>query len=130
MKVSEYEQYESESGVGRHVRERYPELWAIVSSPEACVLMREMAMDERHLPAKQRRPAVEALVEIPTFVRLNDLVRRHDNDTYNTFHQEVGRICKVIMCHLGFEEHKTDVSTRNQRIFQSGSVYRLKPVYI
>ena len=106
------------------ITELYPELWAIVSSLEACVLMREAA--------EQERPAVDALVEMPTFLRLDEVVKRQqERDTYNTFHQVVGKMCKQVMEQLGFEEDeqqgkKVRKDTSNPDIFQTGAVYRIK----
>jgi len=95
----------------------YPETWAIVSSPEAIVLMREMSESEH--------PAVEAFHYLPTFVRLNEIVKRESSEEhYANFHSTVGRMCRCVMEFLGYEKVKDVAFTSKFSLFQNGAVYR------
>lgn len=94
----------------------YPETWSIVSSSDACLLMRDMA--------ESGRPAVDALLYLPSFVRLDEIVR-HDGLVKN-FHSIVGRMCKQVMEYLSYELVEEVGITSRYSPFQTGAVYQWK----
>ena len=99
---------------------RYPEIERIVSSPEACALMRDMTELEL--------PAVAALHHVPGFTEL--ALRIHDNEEfegqYDNFKQMVGSLVKDVMAELGYEEARpgSPIETRISPIFTKGAFYR------
>ena len=92
----------------------YPETWSIVSSPDACLLMREMA--------ESGRPAVDALHYLPNFVRLDAIVRR--DGMVENFHSTVGRMCRQVMECLGYELVEEVEITSRYSPFKNGAVYQ------
>lgn len=106
-------------GFDRRTMQYFPETWDIVRSAEAIVLMRQMA--------QYKRSAVEALDHLPTFVRLDEIVRRESSETqYRSFHNTVGKMCGSVMEYLGYEIDKDDQTTSSLSLFQIGAVYRWK----
>ena len=109
--------YEPDSFFARTLK-RFPETWSIVSSPEACLLMRDMA--------KIEHPAVDALHHLPSFCQLVMLVDSEKSTKQSAnFRNMVGQMCKRVMYHLGYEFVRNDVPTRLSSIFTNGAVYRL-----
>lgn len=97
---------------------RYPETWEILSSPEACLLMRDMT--------KIGLPAVDTLHYLPSLCQLVIIVDSESPEMSETFRNMVGYMCGQVMEHLGYEVEKADESTVFSRFFQYGSVYRLR----
>ena len=110
--------YEPQDNFCKATLKYYPETWGIVSSPEACILMRDMA--------ESGRPAVDALLYLPSFIRLDEIVRR--DELVENFHNIVGRMCKQVMKHLGYKLVKRVEITSRYSPFRNGAVYEWKGI--
>ena len=98
---------------------RYPETWSVVSSPKACLLMRDMT--------KIELPAVDALHHLPSLCQLVMLVDSEDSPKLSAnFRNMVGQMCKRVINHLGYEFVSDNIPTRLSSIFKNGAVYRLR----
>lgn len=97
--------------------ERYPETWQIISSPHACLLMREMA----HVG----QPAVDTLHHLPDLCRLIHYVDTRDSDFWGrAVRKLIGHMCRRVMERLGYRLYRERVSTELSTIFTRGAVYR------
>lgn len=100
------------------IHNRYPELWTIVSSPEACIRMR--------MSAALKVPVVHGFDLIEDMKQILTYIAAHDHDSRDYAHRLIGYMCGEVMEQLGYEPGQRKNLSKENKFFKSGLVYRRK----